>query len=192
MTLDVISPRIVRRETPPPLSGVNGYRKAKEHLRRDFDRRCAYCLIPESSGGGPEHFWIDHFRPLASGGPRNDYRNLYWACIGCNHIKADRWPSAAELSNGYRFADPCKEQDYGFHFEDDGSGILIPKTPCGEYHIARLLLNRQSRVQDRIRRKQLREKIEEAYQLIAELADTAPPGYVDLIRSLISQLEAIT
>ena len=33
------SPRIVRRETPPKMTGRDGYRKAEPHLRRDFDCR---------------------------------------------------------------------------------------------------------------------------------------------------------
>src|SRR5579862_4983970 len=149
MTVSPSQPRIVRKQTPPKMSGSDGYLKSREHLRRDFVYRCAYCRIHESRAGGAEQFWIDHFQPRSRGGAVNDYANLYWACMGCNRFKSDQWPSPAELARGYRFADPCREQDYGHHFKEDENGVLIALTACGSYHIERLRLNRPARLQAR-------------------------------------------
>ena len=187
--LPTSSPRIVRREAPPPFTGADGYRKAREYLRRDFDQRCAYCTIHERHAGGLEHFWIDHFRPLSAGGSINGYDNLYWSCMSCNHIKGSQWPSTSEFANGYRFADPCREQDYGYHFQEDSQGLLAAQTRCGEYHIARLLLNREARVRDRIRKRQIQARITEARHLLETVSEIMPAGYADMIRSLVNQLE---
>ena len=97
MRREIFQPRIKRQETPPKMTGRRGYLKAREYLRRDFENRCAYCMIHETQGGGAEAFWIDHFKPRSKGGYVNDYNNLYWACM----------PSPPERRKGYRFADLC-------------------------------------------------------------------------------------
>jgi HNH endonuclease len=53
-------------------------------------------MIHEEQAGGIAAFWIDHFRPRSKGGPVNDYANLYWACMLCNHIKGESWPAPSE------------------------------------------------------------------------------------------------
>jgi hypothetical protein len=58
------------------MTGRDGYRNAREHLRRDFDHRCAYCMMHEEQAGGPDAFWIDHFHPRSKGGRVNHYANL--------------------------------------------------------------------------------------------------------------------
>ena len=45
MTQQSLKPRVVRKETPPQMRGRDGYLKAREHLRRDFDYRCAYLKL---------------------------------------------------------------------------------------------------------------------------------------------------
>jgi hypothetical protein len=157
-------PRIVRKETPPLMRGEKGYQRAKEHLRRDFSNRCAYCMIHEDHGQGPEAFAIDHFHPLNCGGKLNEYPNLYWTCIGCNRYKSDRWPTVEQSAHGFRFADPCAEQDYGYHFFEDQNAELVPRTPCGEYHIAQIRLNRRSRVDRRRERNKLIELLRQALE----------------------------
>ena len=112
---DKTVPRIRRRESPPKMHGRTGYRNAEPYLRRDFDYRCAYCGVHEQLKGGPQAFCIDHFKPRSKGGPVNDYSNLYWVCIPCNIIKHDKWPTQEQQRQGYRFADPCREQDGGVH-----------------------------------------------------------------------------
>jgi 5-methylcytosine-specific restriction endonuclease McrA len=119
-----ICPRIVRREIPPKMVGDRGYRKATDHLRRDFAFRCGYCMIHEDTSGGREHFEIGHFQPRSRGGEVNNYDNLYWACRGCNNLKGDQWPSVIQFAAGYRYADPCTETDYGHHFVEEPTGEL--------------------------------------------------------------------
>jgi hypothetical protein len=146
-------PRIVRREIPPRMAGARGYLRAREHLRRDFECRCAYCMTHEDRID-VRNFDIDHFRPQGRGGPVNDYRNLYWSCKHCNSSKGDAWPSLTETRQGWRFADPCAEQDYGVHFVENDQGVLEPRTLRGEYHVERLRLNRPWLVARRLERRQ--------------------------------------
>jgi len=162
-------PRIARQESPPPLSGRDGYLGAREYLRRDFGCRCAYCMVHEHQVGGPESFCIDHFRPRSKGGAGNTYPNLHWACGGCNRAKGDLWPTPDEEGRGIRFADPCREQDYGVHFVEDEHARLEPRTACGEYHVAALRLNRASRVRLRSGRNGLTDRLAQAEALIAHL-----------------------
>ena len=149
------TPRILRKEIPPKMRGAKGYLKAREYLRRDFNNRCAYCMTHEYEAGGPESFCINHFQPRSKGGEINHYDNLYWACRICNHIKRDHWPTPEERQRGFRFADPCQEQDYGVHFVENMQGELISLTSCGEYHIGQLRLNRDFLKQHRQERNDL-------------------------------------
>jgi hypothetical protein len=168
------------------MRGRDGYLKAREHLRRDFDYRCAYCMIHEQQIGGMESFSIDHFRPRSKGGRVNDYTNLYWTCNGCNRVKAESWPTALERSQGVRFADPCREQDYGSHFIENGRGELVPRTRCGEYHIFVLRLNRPSRVAYRASRNRLSTQLAEAASLLQPL-EREPA--TELNRVIVAHLE---
>ena len=136
------SPRIHRRESPPVMQGRFGYRNAQPYLRRDFAHRCAYCGVHEQQMGGPQGFCIDHFKPRSRGGSVNEYTNLYWVCMSCNMIKHDKWPTREQHRQGYRFADPCREQDGGVHFVESDDGLLQVLTRCGEYHVSTLRLNR--------------------------------------------------
>lgn len=166
------SPRIVRREEPPKMTGRAGYRKAEPYLRRDFDYRCAYCVVHEQQLGGTKAFCIDHFKPRSKGGRVNDYANLYWSCIPCNLFKHDNWPTAEQRRQGYRFADPCREQDYGVHFVESDVGELMPQTLCGEYHVLTLRLNRAWLRRLRLERNQKQERLNEALALQEELEQT--------------------
>jgi uncharacterized protein (TIGR02646 family) len=176
------------------MTGSRGYLRAREHLRRDFENRCAYCMIHERQADHEEGFWIDHFQPKSKGGRANQYANLYWACIACNRTKGDSWPSADQRARGFRFADPCREQDYGLHFVEDDSGYLVAQTPCGEYHIWKLRLNRESRVKRRRERSERAAKLEEALVLVRSLGNRALEPLerqaLDQIISLLRELEA--
>ena len=163
------SARIHRRESPPVMRGRAGYRNAEPYLRRDFDYRCAYCCVHEQQMGGSQAFCIDHFKPRSRGGLVNDYTNLYWACIPCNMIKHDKWPTREQLRQGYRFADPCSEQDGGVHFVESDEGLLQPITPCGEYHVSMLRLNRPWLQKLRRERGHKQSRLNEAHQLRKEL-----------------------
>ena len=163
------SPRIRRQESPPAMRGRVGYRNAEPYLRRDFAYRCAYCRVHEQQMGGPQAFCIDHFKPRSRGGLVNDYKNLYWACIPCNMIKHDKWPTREQRRRGYRFADPCSEEDGGVHFVESDNGLLQPLTPCGEYHVSMLRLNRPWLQELRRERGRKHLRLNEAHQLREEL-----------------------
>jgi hypothetical protein len=151
-------------------------------------------MIHERQVDHEEGFWIDHFQPKSRGGRVNEYTNLYWACIACNHTKGDSWPSADEQARGYRFADPCREQDYGHHFVEDGSGYLVAQTPCGEYHIGKLRLNREMRLKRRRERRELAAKFEETIMLANSLGnrplDPEERHALDHIILFLQELEA--
>ena len=193
------SPRIRRQELPPVMRGRVGYRNAESNLRRDFDFRCGYCGVHEQMMGGPQAFCIDHFKPRSKGGLVNDYSNLYWVCIPCNMIKHDKWPTDEQLRQGYRFADPCSEQDAGVHFVESDDGLLQPITPCGEYHVSTLRLNRSWLRQHRRERMQKWERLNEAYQLWLEFehnvealpTDEASQMMRRLLSFLFHEIEAL-
>ncbi len=192
-------PRIHRRESPPVMRGRTGYRNAEPYLRRDFGYRCAYCGVHEQMKGGRQAFCIDHFKPRSRGGPVNDYTNLYWVCIPCNMIKHDKWPTREQLHRGYRFADPCREQDGGVHFVESDRGLLQPLTPCGEYHVSTLRLNRAWLQQHRRARIHKWSRLNEADQLRKELecvvevrpADDATQIMHRLLSFLSQEIEAL-
>ena len=162
-------PRIVRRETPPKMTGRDGYRKAEPYFRRDFDYRCAYCMVHEQQLGGTKAFCIDHFKPRSKGGHSNDYVNVYWSCIPCNLFKHNKWPTEEQSNKGHRFAEPCREQDYGVHFVESDDCELLPQTPCGEYHVLTLRLNRAWLRRLRFERNQKKERLNEALALLDEI-----------------------
>ena len=151
------------------MRGRFGYRSAEPCLRRDFDNRCAYCGVHEKAIGGPQAFCIDHFKPRGKGGSTNDYNNLYWVCVPCNLNKHDKWPTPEQRRQGYRFADPCREQDIGVHFEGSRDGLLQPLTPCGEYHVSMLRLNRLWLRELRRDRAHKQSHLNEALQLLHSL-----------------------
>ena len=135
-------PRIVRRQNPPAHSD---YRRFKPYLRVDFDRRCAYCHIPELRNGPSRNYAVDHFRPKSRPefvALRSQYSNLYYACHRCNDCKHVRWPSAEEQRRGYRFLDPCAD-DFTEHFAVQPDGHLQPLTLAAEYSSHFLQLNRE-------------------------------------------------
>ncbi len=157
---------------------LKDHRKAKKSLSEDFGRRCAYCMRHESSLGGYRAFEIDHFFPESLGGS-NEYTNLYYVCRACNGIKLNKWPpgiTQQELPvlhsypNRPRFADPCREQDYGYHFVEDDSGHLVACTRAGAFHLEALwLLNAADLVEERLERNELRQKIDEAKEVMIKL-----------------------
>ena len=181
-------PRIHRRESPPVMQGRAGYRKAEPHLRRDFDYRCAYCSTHELQMGGPQAFCIDHFKPRSKGGKVNEYTNLYWVCIPCNMIKHDKWPTREQRRKGYRFADPCSEQEGGVHFVESDDGLLHPLTACGEYHVSMLRLNRTWLQQHRRERTHKWSRLNEANQLMEGLAQVAEANSEEVSVQIMQRL----
>jgi hypothetical protein len=169
------------------MMGRDGYFKAREHLRRDFNYRCAYCIVHEQKVGGMETFTIDHFHPRSQGGRVNDYANLYWACVGCNRFKGESGTTTAERRQGVRFADPCREQDYGVHFVENEQSEMVPQTRCGEYHVLTLRLNRASPMVYRRACNRLIAQLAEAVALLERLEQKPA---TDLNREIIAYIHA--
>ena len=137
---------IFRRSPDVPM--LNDYRAYRDtYLRPDFGFRCAYCLTHEFyflQGDGGE---IDHFRPLNASGHdfshlKNEYSNLYWTCGKCNSEKSNLWPSDAEYAEGFRFLDPCIE-DQDDHWATNADGTVTAKTNTGRFTIRFIRLDRQ-------------------------------------------------
>jgi hypothetical protein len=130
----------VRQENPPVYSAPGKY---KDHLRRDFLQRCAYCERTESYMGGEEAFEVEHFRPKSKFPDLVcSYSNLYYACRGCNGHKSETWPSEEKASRGQKFADSCVEDPYVHHLREREDGGLEALTPCGAYSNSHIRLDR--------------------------------------------------
>jgi hypothetical protein len=99
----------------------------------------------------------------------------YWACVPCNLAKGNKWPTPTQRRKGYRLADSCREQDYGVHFVEDAVGKLVPQTPCGEYHIVALQLNRDRLQELRLLRNQKQTRLNDALVLQQELERSITP-----------------
>ena len=139
-----------RRKTPPDGKSPGWY---KDCLRVDFECRCAYCLIHERDYQTHESFQIDHFKPR-SRFPQLErtYSNLYYSCQLCNKRsrKGDRWPTPEEISDGFRFVDPCAE-DWEKHILFQRTGPVTAVTTAGQYSIDTLGLNRQQLIVHRLK-----------------------------------------
>lgn len=102
--------------------------------------------------------------------PSNKYKNLYYACRGCNKVgaKGEQWPSPALRRAGYRFFDPVKENAYVLHMRETASGLLRERNKVGDYSIKKLRLNREGLVLLRKKRQQMRQLLhKELHTLLA-------------------------
>src|SRR5580698_9309861 len=109
------------------------YTRYRPWLRLDFRQRCAYCEQTESYLRGDQFFEIDHYKPKRFKELLADYQNLYYSCQTCNRYKSDTWPSDNQLSDGFRFSDPCGEDMYVEHFRETADGVLEAITNCGRF-----------------------------------------------------------
>ena len=130
---------------------ADNYRKFLSAIREDFDRCCAYCLLPELLASGKGNFELDHFRPKSD--PRfaalaNDYDNIYYACHVCNHYKSNSWPQNELIHRGYTFVDFCVDH-FSMHYREESSGEWTSVSPSGEYTLQRLNLNSEHLVEIR-------------------------------------------
>ena len=161
-------PRVVRKQKPPALTN---YRKYKPYLRLDFDRRCAYCQIPESRYGPPGNYTVDHFRPKSRAEFRRllcVYANLFYACRDCNLYKGATWPGEDDRRLGRHFLNPC-QVDLSKHWTVDKYGRTIPLSNAAEYMIEELRLNRPELVEFRIRRGSQWLRIQRLELMLSEL-----------------------
>ena len=177
---------VVRKQRPPVLTD---YRKYKRYLRLDFERRCAYCHIPESRYGTPGNYAVDHFRPKSR--PEFKYlicrySNLLYACRDCNGFKGATWPHAKLTRLGFRFLNPCRE-DMSAQWTAAEGGRLVPKTRAAEYMIARLQLNRQFLCDWRREKRELRWRIEDVGATVSMARKDRE--LVDALRRILMRLE---
>ena len=91
-------------------------------------------------------------------------------------IQRQELPPPMRGRTGYRNAEPHLRRDFDFrcayfgvHFIETNDGFLQPLTPCGEYHVSTLRLNRAWLWQHRRDRIQKWARLNEAWQLYAEL-----------------------
>jgi len=140
---------------------------------------------------GTKHFQIDHFLPEIEGGT-SAYENLFWSCAGCNNSKRGHWPTKAQCERGEHYVNPCVETEYGFHLVEKQNGELRALSTCGEYHCARLLLNRPDLARWRAERTALRKKLREARTLLKECrAKSEHSDQLALLELLLDQQEAL-
>lgn len=128
---------LIRRSPVPENLSYVEYRP---YLRKDFIYTCAYCTIAEFEAQGI-NFTIDHYEPRkARPDLENTYSNLMYCCNACNQRKGDRNPPPDQKAKGVRFFRPDQDR-----FDDHFSMKEIRlngKTPCGEYTIDAIDLNR--------------------------------------------------
>lgn len=141
------------------------YRSYKEHLQKDFNKRCGYCDDRDVICGGKKGFHIDHFRPQTPFKHlENDYSNLVYACSYCNGGKSNDWPSGDEKLNiidSKGYIDPC-ETDFDNHLERYDYGKIRPKTEVGKYMFNKLKLG--------LKRHELAWKYEQLENLLSKLS----------------------
>lgn len=100
---------------------------------------------------------VDHFDPTKKKNKVQRYSNLVLATRSCNGAKRNTWPSGKQRSQGKRFIDCTKEEDYGVHiFEDPETHELVGATPAGKYQILHCDLNAPHLVRERKTRAHLR------------------------------------
>jgi hypothetical protein len=129
---------------------LGGYQGFRPHVRVDFEKSCAYCLLAELFAAGEQNFELDHFRPKSLFPALiNDFYNLYYACHPCNKIKGAKWPAAELLTQGIGFVDLCKD-DFGAHFLERMDGRLEGLTPSARYTIDALCLNNKHLIEIRL------------------------------------------
>ena len=116
-----------------------------DSVRPRFQNRCGYCGVDEVHAGG--ELTVDHFQPLAAGGG-DVLDNLVYACFRCNTYKGDFWPERPNAEA--RLLHPLRD-NLPLHIQEDlETGLLIPRTPTGAFHVEALRLNRPQLVKRRL------------------------------------------
>lgn len=113
-------------------------------VRQQYGFCCRYCGISETDAGTT--LTVDHYHPRSRGGS-DDFGNLVYCCHACNEHKGNHWnPSGAE-----RILHPLQD-DSSAHYVEHGDFTLSAFTDTGNFHIARLQLNRPALIANRRRR----------------------------------------
>lgn len=115
----------------------------KEHLKEDFNHKCAYCDDHDWYYGGSDNYHVDHFAPKAKFKHLEyNYDNLLYACPFCNRAKSDKWVGRDEsetIVGDCGFIDPCTPE-YLKHLERNKNGEIVPKSDIGNYMYKELKL----------------------------------------------------
>src|SRR5205823_5213015 len=108
-------------------------------VRTRFGGHCAYCGVWEVDAGG--ELTVDHHVPVSAGGDDSD-DNLVYCCVRCNLYKADFTPNARQAAAGLRVLHPVRDRVQDHFTLDETTGLLVPNTGTGRFHIALLHLKR--------------------------------------------------
>jgi hypothetical protein len=93
-----------RTETPREYRRYQSY---KPFLRREFDRQCVYCRLPDGMKG-TDSFGVDHYRPKEKFPELSTaYTNLFYYCNACNSWKGEFWPGRDLVRLGVFIPNPC-------------------------------------------------------------------------------------
>jgi hypothetical protein len=123
----------IRREKPGALSP---YPRYKPFLRREFERKCIYCRMPDSMKD-IELYGVEHYRPKGRfPGLITSYSNLFYACNPCNRRKGEYWPTRGKGKTHF-VPNPCDQQMYK-HLRFNGPVVEV-KSTAGQ--VARELLD---------------------------------------------------
>ena len=149
-------------------------------VRARYHFACGYCGVREVDCGG--ELTVDHFLPRSAGGGEDD-DNLVYSCFRCNHYKSDFIPTAEDALLGRRILHPQNERLHEHCHLNAESGLLIPLSETGKFHIVLLHLNRPALVQYRLNQLMLEKMSQQIEQLRRILAKKN-----DLIRLLKDSL----
>lgn len=132
---------------------------ARRAVRLAYDYACGYCGVRETDAGS--ELELDHFKPRSAGGT-DELENLVYCCTTCNRLKGDYWVS--DTLSDRRLLHP-KRDHVSWHLRLESSGLFTALTETGNFHLARLRLNRPPLValrRTRMENGRLRGKLEQS------------------------------
>jgi len=136
--------RIDKTRSLKPQQG--NYQDWKPQLAEEAEGRCVYCAILDVYFGGQRNFHVEHFKPKSIpefSHLKNDYDNLFYACMICNTFKSYTWFSAKDGDwDTIHYPNPAL-YNYGDFFEITADIFTITGNHVvGEFLIQKLHLNR--------------------------------------------------
>ncbi len=97
---------------------LSHYRKYKDILRTDFNKRCGYTDCPDFWFGGKTNFHIDHFLPKSK---YPEFETTY-----SNLVYSNPFVNIAKKDDEGDYLDPVVN-DFNEHFFRDDFGNILPK-----------------------------------------------------------------
>lgn len=160
------------------------YKRNRSKIEDDCKHRCVYCDILTDEMGG-EGMQLDHFRPQAHFPElKSDPFNLVLSCPKCNVLKSDDWP--ANHNNNLTFENNVGYLDYfshriGNYLEVNDKGNICSIEHPTDYMIARMQLNRRSRVIVRYSRIMMKKREELSSSITVKMEDLHKKMMADTI-----------